>query len=1116
MLQTGRGLRAALAAAAQPVRPIARAKKALSGRKAAPATRMRPIDPEDAAVIQGWKPEAQLVGNRVVAHAATPAVDVPGVNLIETAALTDDAGNLRAVVSYEITDDALYVNDLASAGKGGGREAMEAVAAVASDRGLGVKLASQDAASHAFYTKLGMRQVGKRDFEWSPEEAAAFADDVPGAELTNEAGFLRPGAFLPEPHVRTLQYNDKVQQIPSARSRFTRRLIEQPADWTSAQLMREESKAAALVNKLLPTASAEKRVAKAAGRAQRAAAARAYARMMEHVHRLPKVGSDEDMAHFYWAQLPAEQRNAEGLQLVRDRQAEEIEHLTSGNALAQIESMMAETKAQLAETDDLALLGDLENLKILATDIPARIEDLSASLAKLDALIANPPKLDDKVISAMRALSEERKSILMEAGVLDPERALAREGLFSDWVGLEPTGEEVYVGHRLGKVKRANESLLPASPEVGRAVLPPGARQPNQLVLARTGRFRPSTHVAAEDWRAAQTYEAALLARDDLALMGTPFEGRLPEGYMMVNPKGRAIPAHWKRLPAFDELSDEEVEKAAREIRDGFLADANGADEMIRAAKEAGVNWDELRIVPKSVVDRYYGQFTPVRNVGKVGRTYDASVDFMAASLIFARIGYVPKNIFQNLIMAVPHQGPLLFINVPRAAQALLDPDLRHFLHAEVGFSGQAAGLGEELSVGKKLRGAPGKAAGFVGKVADDPLRFSAFLHEAAAENVISKFSPHLTDADRQALLDLFTSTDPEQVAKLNNIRWRANDAMGDFSRLTPTQVRWARRFLIIPGWLWAGSRYPVHFAATHPGRSAALAYVAAGEPYGDRIGLPQNRPVSDLFADDLPPFVEGIDLPEDFPIFGGKTFRTTSLSPVSTPYEIALALGAQSPETAMSYANPLAKALYNIAARRVDYPGGSYEVGQQEALIRNLERLLPNWTFVKQEIHPDGGGYYPEDESRLGRFFRELGVVPIKVVGETERDEDKWVKEAERLSGGPVPQYVLDLRRASQAYNEQYSAYEKEQGITEGGLTPQERLVVLVRTQVALHPERKAQGAELEARAMTLTDDAAEAAISEGRERIGLTEYGRIQDKLAKARTEARTHTGMVNGGQH
>jgi hypothetical protein len=54
---------------------------------------------------------------------------------------------------------------------------------------------------------------------------------------------------------------------------------------------------------------------------------------------------------------------------------------------------------------------------------------------------------------------------------------------------------------------------------------------------------------------------------------------------------------------------------------------------------------------------------------------------------------------------------------------------------------------------------------------------------------------------------------------------------MADFSRLTPKQRKWARRFLIIPGWLVAGSRYPIHFAATHPIRSAALAYAAAGEP---------------------------------------------------------------------------------------------------------------------------------------------------------------------------------------------------------------------------------------------------------------------------------------------
>lgn len=937
------------------------------------------------------------------------------------------------------------------------------------------------------------------------------SDDIPWGE----GGFLTLGAPRSRPGIRTLTVGDKTQQLPTARSALTRQLIERPADWTSAKLMSEESKAAALIRKALPTASAEARVARAAGRQQLIEAARANARMLNYTHDLPKANSAEDMAHFYWAQLPTAERNAQGLQRVRDAQAAELSRIQTGEALTQLESEIAAVKAQLAETKDLAFLQELEDLQKLATDLPNVAEDLAASLAKLDKVIANPPKLNEKAIGAVRALGQERRKILEEAGMLDPEYADAREGLLSSWLGLTPTGEEAYLGHRLGKVRGARSSLMPASPGLGRPKPPPGARQRNKLVLARSGRLRASTHVAAEDWQAAQTFQAALQARDDLALMGKPFEGRLPEGYSIVNPKGRAIPAHWKRLPAFEELDDDEIRVAAQEIMDGFLADASHADQLIAAAKEAGVNWDELRIVPDRVVKRYYGQFTPPGGATKAGKAYDAAVDFTAASIVFARIGYIPKNIAQNLIMSVPHQGPFLLINAPRAVQALSDPELRHLLHAEVGFSGAAHGIGEELRFGGKLRGLPGGTANLVGKVADDPARFSAFLHEAAAAGVISKYSPVLTAEDRQALLRLLTN--PAQRPLLNDVRARAVEAMADFSRMTPTQRRWWRRFLIIPGWLWAGSRYPFHFAATHPIRSAGMAYAAAGAPGLEDIGGPDIPPITDLFSDNLPPFVEGIDLPEWFPIFGGKTFRTTSLSPVSTPYDIALALGGQSPDTAVSYANPLAKSLYNMAARRVEYPGGSYQTGMQESIMRNLQRLLPNWTFVQQEINPSGDGFYPEDESRLGRFFRELGVVPIKVIGEDQKDEDEWRSEAERLNGGPLPEKVIKARRAYQAHSAAEKKFNDENGIPQGDAhTPQERLIILIRTLVELHPERAAQAARWEEQARGLSDEEAQREINNGREKIGLTAYDKYQEKIGAAKLKARTHTGMVNGGQH
>ena len=768
-----------------------------------------------------------------------------------------------------------------------------------------------------------------------------------------------------------------MQQLPAARSRVTKTLIEKPADVVS-QAMMGEGKVAAAARKVLPRASAEARVAKAAGREQAQEAARAQAGMARQIKTLPREGSPEDIAHSWWAQLPVSHRNAEGLKLVRAKQASELEQLTSGKALKGLEAQAGAVRAKLATADEATrfdLIGKLQDLKLLMSDLPQRVEDLSASMARLDQVIAKPPRLDERVIGAVRALSADRRQVLEQAEVLKPERAATREGLVSRWLGLEPTGEEAFLGHRLGKVRGSQQSLMPVSVGLGRVKLPQGVSTENKLVLAKSGRLRESTRVAVEDWQAAQVYRSATTSRRDLAQMGKPFEGRLPEGMMLVNPKGRAVPPHWKtdKLAKIGQegFDQEEVYKAAQEIVSGFLADPSQLDEMLRAARAAGVRWDELRVVPESVVKRYYGQFTPARGSGKIAKVYDAAVDFTAASIVFARLGYIPKNIAQNLIMAAPHQGAFLLVNVPRAAQAIADPQLRPLLAAEVGFSGPTQGLSGEARYGRALRGAPAKAAAFVGSVADNPMRISAFLHEAAAAGVIPKLKPVLSEADKTQLMRLLT--DPQNRPLLNDIRSRSVEAMADFSRMTPEQRRWARRLLIIPGWLYAGSRYPVHFAATHPGRSAALAYAAAGEPGApDRFQV--NKPVNEYFAKGLPSFLEGIDTGQ------GKVLRTTSLSPVNTPYDIAMALAQKSPDTAVGYANPFAKALYNIANRTADSPRGPYRTDFQTAVARNLERLAPNVKLARELISPSGEGNYPEDATRLGRLKRELGVIPIEV----------------------------------------------------------------------------------------------------------------------------------------
>lgn len=817
-------------------------------------------------------------------------------------------------------------------------------------------------------------------------------------------------AILANLNPRTLSVNDASVQVGSARSGVSRAMLERPADAVS-RAMTGEGKIAAAARAVLPTASEEARAAKYLGHSLVQQAVRDQGRMMVFEHALPrKEGSAEDVAHFWWSQLPSKYRNAEGLQLVRDMQQSTLDSLMTGEWRANLERQLDEVKAELKAYDEdgvpnklLARKGELE---LALDDIPYLKEELPLRIARLDKIIANPPAYNPEIVEAVHAFSRDRTATLVRASALHPERAAAREGLVSSWLGLEPTGEEAYIGHRYGDVKGARTSLLPGGLGTGRPRLPQGVSKRNELVLAATGRVRESTHVALDDWRASRVFERAVQQRVDLGNMGVAFRPGMrldPKTEILVNPKGRPLPQQWRSGDPLEALADgteEEVRAAAEELVKGYVSDPKlgqaSFDEVLAQAERDGVRWTDLRVVKRSTAERYAAQFkTPVRAGGKLGTAaavYDHVVDGIVASIVFARIGYIPKNVVQNLIMAVPHQGVFFVANAPRAGQVLKDAQLRHLFEAEVGFSGPTIGLAEESTATKALK-APHGAARLVGGIADNPLRFTALIHELAALNVIPKLKPVLSDADKANLLEVFTN--PRYRPILDAARNRSVEAMADFSRLTPTQRKWSRRFLIIPGWLWAGSRYPVKFAASYPGRTAAGAYVAAGEPYGDRAGLPQNRPITDYMAEGLPDWMQGIETP-------AGVFRTSSISPISTPIEIARAASQRDAQTVGDYANPLGASLWNVANRQVDSPTGAYRASFGTALARAGERLVPNYGLARDLVHPnDNSKYYPGDATRRGRLEREIGVVPIEVNRNASKKAKKHVDRARVPFGG-------------------------------------------------------------------------------------------------------------------
>ncbi len=432
----------------------------------------------------------------------------------------------------------------------------------------------------------------------------------------------------------------------------------------------------------------------------------------------------------YYMQLPKALRNPEGLRRVRERVLAEIDDIRSGRAAAELQSEIDDLGRLIEEakaTDDPGmwrLIQRQSELKGRLRDLPKAEQDLALQARKLARAAERNVRADDDLLDALDVLGRDREEILIRHGVLDPETAAARRGLFTEWVsgepriGLEaaearlaeiegvlsrmrenvarqwrqatyggpggvqteqrlrnygkgrgpgkrgtvesvtdeslkaadelmgkmarlestdpavrefqrlvverdellrhvenlrpdplglmerpsrlvPTGEELYLGHRAGRVRGARAAGT-AGWTTGKTRLPPGVAQRNQMRLLATGRWRQDIRVALEDWRAAQVFDFAENAKTDLVRMGEPLDrflarhaGSVPDGKVLVNPLGRRIPLQFRRDLA-KELADQgfegdlldELVQAVDEIDTAFATDPEKIKEVIAKSME--------------------------------------------------------------------------------------------------------------------------------------------------------------------------------------------------------------------------------------------------------------------------------------------------------------------------------------------------------------------------------------------------------------------------------------------------------------------------------------------------------------------------------------------------
>lgn len=835
---------------------------------------------------------------------------------------------------------------------------------------------------------------------------------------------------------REVKLGERRQQFPESQSIITAKgqaLFDRASERLAARAteMREsESSLAQGAGKALTPFSARARVPKMAGKLTRKESRRASSMRGQEAREIHRLKDDEQIAHFWYQQLPPEYRSGEGLSLLRDRQQAELTRYTSGEYSEELEKAMGAVRAAQREAytsgDQDAVfeaMRDMEKLKAYQADVPARIKDLSDNVKDLARVAEKAPPAKVEALEAVDNLYSDREAILSDAG-FKFESGDERQGLVSKYLGIEPTGEEGFIGHRAGRTRGARSTGLPGGVSTGRTRTPEGASQRNRLQLVKTGRARQSLETAIDDWQAAQVYHFHNLAKSNLAEMGEPVSvlGPKPD-HLVINPKGHTLPRRWKQDEAAVQDDDGALIDDVTEYISNYIAEGPDAQRLIEQAAKAG-HLDDLRQVPKDVVARYYGQFlnpkvfqsaVPVAqekyNLPRLaGKGLDTLNNALYTSLIYSNPGYIPANSAANLIMAGLHQGAFLPVNLSRSGQVLTraPKQLRDLIKAEVGHGPSIAASSEKAPLSGIAR--------VVSGIADDPYRISAFIHEAAREGVIPKVRATLSQKDYDALHNLLTN--PKKRALLNDISDRAIQSMVDFERMGPWERTLARRILFVWAWIRGATRYPGRFALDHPARTMFLIYGAAGAP-----GAPVDiEPLPHYMAKNMPPWLENAIKMGEVTV-NGKSYEqllpTRAISPLSTPAEvIGTAISRPGAQTFAEMLNPGIAAAFHTLSKQDPYGGevGSYA----EAGEKSLERLVPQKKLAEDLANPpapEEAGLYPEDTSRVGRLKRASRVFPIAIDPEEAYQSRKRLGMGGSREEAAIHDFTHDSKQVGMGY---------------------------------------------------------------------------------------------------
>jgi hypothetical protein len=663
-----------------------------------------------------------------------------------------------------------------------------------------------------------------------------------------------------------------------------------------------------------------------------------------------------------------------------------------------------------------------------------RRKRLKQKIAALDDVLNTPrTKNYEAALGAMRELSQERKQILVEAGLLDPETAAQREALLAQRL-FDVDEPGIYVRHKPSskyKVREMVAGRLGGSPATKRDL---SVSKKNELRLYQEGRNLADPDLVIESWHRAQVFKFHNDVKQFLHDAGNDIgpDGPNP-GWFIVNRQGKATPHWWKDM---EEGDPEALYKASQEYVESYL--------------RPETDWQKIpgvRQVDPKIVERFFNTLvgpggTRALKAHRLGQGIDVFNGLVKLSLLYANPGYIPSNLLGNMAFLGLHQGAFAPTNLLRAAKTITsDRELYQLIAAEVLGSGPTKAIASgELAGGGRLstRLLHGEQviAHKVSTVADAWPRMAAWYYEALRAGKRS----------RKDQIELLTSNDPILIQARNQIAHQANEAMVNFSRLGPMERSVLRRIFFVWPWIRGSLAWAGRFPKEYPARASGT--MALAPEYADEVKEKLGE---------MPDYLRQVVVNS----VGGDVANISNLastSPVGTVLTAVDIIRGDKPF--WDLVHPAIEFAVNVA--RQESPTG-WKVGQGEAVVEGLKDLSPHYK-LGEELAGDTSPLYVENDPfsvlkrRTFRFApQDIRISEANRLARQGRAKTAEQKQKEWEGGvkktyGQVPAVLARARRNQLLVSEAREQLKEELDLTK--LDDRQELSILFGVLDTVDPE--------------------------------------------------------------